>query len=798
MNNDIRRTELFCKNWLFCLGDFENAQSADFDDSDWQPITLPHDYSICGEFSWRNPTTARGGYLTSGIGWYRKHFKTEPHWHGKKVEIEFEGIYRHAIIWLNGIKIGYRPNGWVAQRYDITDCLHYDGRENVIAVRADNSDQPASRYYTGAGIYRDVSVITRGKTYIENGEPYIVATPRGGFADIAIQTEIGGEKNTECRLEFTLFNADGEAVATGSDVADQAFKSNFSLSLSSPILWSIENPYLYTLKTTLFSGDTACDEVYTRIGIRSIEFYADKGFFLNGKRVQVQGVCLHHDNGCLGAAAFKDADRRRISIMKEMGANAIRLSHNPFAKSFLDLCDEMGMLVMAEAFDEWRMPKCIPALKHTDMNLKLIVHNYYTDFDRWHETDLSEFIIRERNHPSIFMWSIGNEIAEQRHNVAEGIETAKMLKAIVKRYDSTRPVTAACCLGNAGTRDSGFLDVLDVAGYNYEDNKYEEHKKLYPDTKVIGSETTSLTWFRKRGWYDPELFGYINDEYRRNIRDNGGEIIENADIEDNVTRRLLIGEHSMQRHLNNPHVAGMFIWTGMDYIGEPTPYTWPSRSSYFGVTDTCGFPKDAFYYYQSKWSEKAVLHCVTHWNWEGYEGKKINIIAFSNCESAELFLNGKSFGVCKYDLNYADHLHWEVPYEVGTLSVVGYKNGEAVAETIIKTADRPYAVRLSADRYELSGDGRSLAFITADIVDKNGNIVPNADNSITFSAENGITLCGVDNGDPEYVGSLKSDTIPALAGKCLAVVRASGKTGCFTVRAQAKGLCGGSLILTTR
>lgn len=254
----------------------------------------------------------------------------------------------------------------------------------------------------------------------------------------------------------------------------------------------------------------------------------------------------------------------------------------------------------------------------------------------------------------------------------------------------------------------------------------------------------------------------------------------------------------MQRHLNNPHVAGMFIWTGMDYIGEPTPYTWPSRSSYFGVTDTCGFPKDAFYYYQSKWSDIAVLHCVTHWNWEGYEGKKINIIAFSNCESAELFLNGKSVGVCKYDLNYADHLHWEVPYEAGTLRFVGYKNGEKAVETILKTADKPYAVRLSADSCELSDDDHSLAFITADIVDKNGNIVPDADNSITFSVEDGITLCGVDNGDPEYVGSLKSDTIPALAGKCLAIVRASGKTGCFTVRAQAKGLCGDSLKLTTR
>lgn len=793
MSIDIRKCELFCENWLFYLGDLHNGEAIEFDDSTWETLDLPHDWSICGEFSFNNPTTARGGYVTSGIGWYRKHFKVPSHWQGRRVEIEFEGIYRHATVWLNGKKIGYRPNGWVAQIYDITDYLYYDGRENLIAVRADNSDQPASRYYTGAGIYRDVSIITRGKTYIENGEPYIVTTHKDDVAEIEIETQIGGEKTTDCRLEFTLFDKDGAVVASGSDSIDATFKSKYTLRLSDYELWSIENPYLYTLKTTLFCGNTACDESKTRIGIRTIEFFADRGFFLNGKRVQVQGVCLHHDNGALGAATYKDADRRRISIMKEMGANAIRLSHNPFAKSFLDLCDEMGMLVMAEAFDEWRMPKCIPALKHTDMTLKMIVHNYYMDFDKWHETDLSEFIIRERNHPSIFMWSIGNEIAEQRHNVAEGIETAKKLKDIVKRYDTTRPVTSACCLGNQGTRDSGFLEVLDVAGYNYEDNKYAEHKKLYPDTKVIGSETTSLTWFRKRGWYDPELFGYINDEYRRNIRDNGGEIIENNDIEDNVTRRLLIGEHSLWRHINNPHVAGMFIWTGMDYFGEPTPYTWPSRSSYFGATDTCGFPKDAFYYYQSRWSNKAVLHPVTHWNWEGYEGKQINIIAFSNCDSAELFVNGESVGICKYDKNYADHLHWEVPYRAGTLKFVGYKNGETVVETVLKTAGKPYAVRMSADKTHICTDNHSLAFITADVVDECGNIVPYAEMPITFKAESGLVPCGVDNGDPEYVGSLKSDTIPALAGKCLFIVRSGGNSGSFKVSAEAMGLKGDSI-----
>ncbi len=791
MNTAVRKSELFNDDWRFGLGDFEDAYKINFDDSDWQTLYLPHDWSICGSFSCDNPTTARGGYLPSGIGWYRRYFKADKSWQGKRVEIEFEGIYRHATIWVNGKKTGYRPNGWVAQRYDISDYLYYDDRENVIAVRVDNSDQPASRYYTGAGIYRNVSLIIRGKTYIENGEPYVVSEISEGVANIRINAQVGGDTDN-CRIEYTLFDADKNIVASAMDTVENSVCETV-LKLKKYNLWSIEEPYLYTLRTTLYSNDVATDAADTRIGIRTIEFFADKGFYLNGKRVQVQGVCLHHDNGALGAANFKDADRRRISIMKSMGANAIRLSHNPFAKSFLDLCDEMGMLVMAEAFDEWRMPKCIPALKHTDMNLKMIVHNYYMDFDKWHETDLSEFIVRERNHPCIFMWSIGNEIAEQRHNVAEGIETAKRLKEIVKRYDKTRPVTSACCLGNPGTRDSGFLEVLDVAGYNYEDNKYSEHKKRYPDTKVIGSETTSLTWFRKRGWYDPELFGYINDEYRRNIRDNGGEIIENGDIEDNVTRRLLIGEHSLWRHINNPHVAGMFIWTGMDYFGEPTPYTWPSRSSYFGATDTCGFPKDAFYYYQSRWSEKAVLHPVTHWNWSGMEGKQINIIAFSNCDSAELFVNGKLAGVCNYDINYADHLHFEVPYEAGTLKFIGYKNGEAAVETVLKTADEPHAVKLSVDKRCITADKQSLVFVTADIVDKEGNIVPCAQNSVTFKTEEGIIPCGVDNGDPEYVGSLKSDTIPALAGKCLFIARSIGKKGRFKISAGAQGLKGDSI-----
>lgn len=790
MNTAVRKSELFNDDWRFGLGDFEDAYKINFDDSDWQTLYLPHDWSICGSFSCDNPTTARGGYLPAGTGWYRKRFNADKSWQGKRIQIEFEGIYRHATVWINGKRLGYRPNGWIAQSYDITDCLSFDG-ENVIAVRADNSDQPASRYYTGAGIYRDVSITVSGKTYIQNGEPYIIPTVNDGVADIKIAAQIGGTADN-CHIEYALLDADKNIVATASD----AVENNNCLThikLYNFNFWDIENPYLYTLHTKLYCGGEITDDAYTKIGIRTIEFFADKGFYLNGRRVQVQGVCLHHDNGALGAACFKDADRRRISIMKEMGANAIRLSHNPFAKSFLDLCDEMGMLVMAEAFDEWRMPKCIPLLKHTDMNLKMIVHNYYTDFDKWHEADLRDFIVRERNHPSIFMWSIGNEIAEQRHNVYEGVETARKLKEIVKRYDNTRPVTAACCLGNPGTRDSGFIDVLDVAGYNYEDNKYAEHKKLYPNTKVIGSEITSLTWFRKRGWYDPELFGYINDEYRRNIRDNGGEIIENNDIEDNVTRRLLIGEHSLRRHLNNPHVAGMFIWTGMDYFGEPTPYTWPSRSSYFGATDTCGFPKDAFYYYQSRWSEKSVLHPVTHWNWEGYEGKQINIIAFSNCDSAELFVNGESAGVCEFDINYADHLHWEVPYRAGTLRFVGYRGGKAVVETVLKTAGKPYAVRLSADKTCICADMHSLTFITADVVDEEGNVVPNAQNAITFKTEDGIVPCGVDNGDPEYVGSLKSDTIPALAGKCLFIARSIGKKGRFKISASAQGLKGDSI-----
>ena len=416
----------------------------------------------------------------------------------------------------------------------------------------------------------------------------------------------------------------------------------------------------------------------------------------------------------------------------------------------------------------------------------MLVYNYYMYFDEWHRKDLAAMLLRDRNHPSIVIYSIGNEIPEQRYNVYEGIETARKLKKIVKEYDTTRPVTAACCFGVDGCIDSEFPRVLDVVGYNYGDVRYEKHREVFPGYPFIGTETTSLPPFRKRGYFAPDLFSKIKDAKELT---EGGEVIEPDDV------RIKNAERSMMRHKKCPQVAGMFIWTGMDYFGEPTPYSWPSRSSYFGVVDTCGFKKDGFYYYQSCWLDKPMIHLAAHWNLEGMEGSNVDVLAFTNCDSAELFLNGKSLGICEYKEENGEHLLWSVPYEPGTLYAVGYKKGEVCCETSVTTAGEPYAVRIAADRSVIKTGIKDLAYVTAEIIDKNGVVVPTAKADVTFKVQEGLKILGVDNGDPEYVGALKSNHIPALAGLCLAVIGDKGLQGGFTVTAEADGLESGSITI---
>ncbi len=779
----------FNDGWKFKLGKNPKFETAEYKDKDWEDVLLPHDWSIYGVFKKDYETTGRGGYRPSGFGCYRKTFTVPKSYEGNVVEISFGGVYRKATLFVNGKRVYYWVNGWTTETVDISKYLIY-GKKNVIALRADNSAQPASRYYTGCGIYRDVTLFVRNKLNIENFTSYIT-TPKISEKEATVNAETkvfnGGDTSQKFSIKYTILDAKLKAVAEYKSEAlevlpNKALTHKSDIIVKKPNLWSTETPYLYTLKTEIIKGKETADESSTRFGIRTILFDKDKGFFLNGKRTWIKGVCIHHDNGCLGAVANKEYERRKIETMVKMGVNAIRLSHNPVSESFLDLCDEYGIMVMDEFFDEWKCFKFMLALRDTGSPDKIVVENYHEYFDKWHKHDLSQGIIRDRNHPSVIMWSIGNEIFEQRHCIVSGEKIAKELKAIVKKYDKTRPVTCACCFDQKGADNTGFVPILDVAGYNYAEVLYELHHERFPKRTILGSETTSVAPFWKRNEYDFKVLSEINKRMDLKL----GEAL------DSVSDRIRSAEFSMRAHRDMPFIAGFFIWTGVDYLGEPTPYAWPSRSSYFGVTDTCCFPKDSYYFYKSFWNEKeTTLHLFPHWNLgKDMIGKKLNVIAYTNVYKAELFINGKSQGMKEYNSDFGEHINWEVKYEPGELKALGYnKKGELIATDIINTAGKPQKIEITLNKKTLLNDRRDILFAETKLLDENGNIVPDDDRVITYKivGENG-TVLGVDNGDPEYIGDLKADFIPTLHGLSLAVIGTNGLGGDFKLVAESDGL----------
>ncbi len=469
-------------------------------------------------------------------------------------------------------------------------------------------------------------------------------------------------------------------------------------------------------------------------------------------------------------------------IMKSMGSNAVRVAHSPVSESFLNLCDELGILVMDEMFDEWFTAKTMLALRVSNSDEKVCTKNYAPFFNESYERDLQETILRDRCHPCVIAYSIGNELPEQRLCIPEGVTTAHRMRELVRALDVTRPVTCACCFDMPGTKESHFQDQLDLVGYNYAEALYDVDLNKYPNRKIIGSETTSTTPFWKRGEYDLSVLSNI----QRAIVLAQGESISTSEA------RFLSAEYSMRKHQESKAVAGMFIWAGMDYLGEPTPYAWPSRSSYFGVTDTCGFPKDAFYFYQSRWTVKPMIHLFPHWNWEGKEGQVINLQAYTNCKKAELFLNGVSQGICAYDPVHGERLHWAVPYEPGELLVKAYDDAEEVcAVDCVRTAGKPARIKAVSEVEKLSDD--ELAYIMVRVEDEKGTLVPVGSSAISFQVESGLEIVGVDNGDPTYLGRLKADCIPTLAGMCLCVVKSVGEKGSYRVFAECDGLLPGSV-----
>lgn len=769
----------FNDSWKFYLGDVPAAVN-DINDNNWTALNLPHDWSIELPFDSTSPTGTGGGALRGGLGWYRKTFLIPETSKGKNVFIDFDGVYMNSEVWINGHSLGIRPNGYISFRYHLTPYLKYGNEKNIITVKVDNSQQPNSRWYSGSGIYRNVWLVTTNDVFVDHWGTFIT-TPQidkqSATVDIKVKINNSSNSDKNAVVKTTLFNAANKLVASVSSPAmvraNNTAESSQQTKINSPRLWSTQGPYLYKTVTQILINNKVVDEYITNTGIRYFNFDIDKGFSLNGQPMKIIGVCNHHDLGCLGSAINTRALERQLEIMKDMGINGIRTSHNPPAPELLDLCDKMGFIVMDEAFDMWKKEKN--------------KYDYHLNWDEWHKKDLEDQVLRDRNHPSVFIWSIGNEIPEQWGNNGKdtsGREIGRELAAIVHSLDETRPITAA--FNNPWPGNEIYKsNALDLVGFNYSHRTFKDFPKNFPGKKFIATETTSS--LTTRGHYDMP-----SDSIRR-WPSRWDKPVENANPDltcsayDNCSAPWgSTHEETLKELLKYDFASGIFIWTGFDYLGEPTPYPWPARSSYFGIIDLAGFPKDVYYLYQSLFTVKTVLHIFPHWNWNA--GQTIDVWTYYNkADEVELFLNGKSLGTKKKS---GDDLHvmWRVIYEPGTLKTVSRKNGKVVATKEIHSAGAPAKIIVTADRSTIYADGKDLSFVTVKIVDKNGNLVPNANDLVKFEIKGNGTIAGVDNGLQTDLSSFKAKEKHAFNGLCLAVVQSNGKRGAITLKAKVEGL----------
>ena len=781
----------FGKDWKFNLGEVEGAPANTFNDASWRQLNLPHDWSIELPFDKESPTGTGGGALRGGIGWYRKAFTIPASDKNKKIFIDFDGVYMNSEVWINGHSLGIRPNGYISFRYNLTPYLKYGNEKNIMAVRVDNSKQPNSRWYSGSGIYRNVWLTKVNSVFVDHWGTH-VSTPQvnESSAEIAVQTKIKNYSETPISVEVntSIYDASSKEVASVEGPmqleAGQVKEGAWQLKVDDPVLWSTGKPYLYKVITRISSAGKLMDEYSTNLGIRYFNFDANKGFSLNGKSMKIIGVCDHHDLGCLGAAINRRALERQLQILKLMGINGIRTSHNPPAPELLDLADEMGFIVMDEAFDMWKKPKNR--------------YDYHLYWDEWHAKDLTDQVLRDRNHPSVFIWSIGNEIPEQWAGKdgrdSSGTVIARELAGIIKSLDTSRPITSAMndpYPANAIYRSG----VLDLVGFNYHHEEYKNFQNKFPGKKFIGTETVSA--INTRGHYDMP-----SDSIRR-WPARWDKPIENANADlscsayDNCSVPWgSTHEETLKELLKYDFASGMFIWTGFDYLGEPTPYPWPARSSYFGIVDLAGFPKDSYYLYQSLFTDKPVLHIFPHWNWK--KGQTVDVWAYYNqADEVELFLNGKSLGIKKKE---GDQLHvmWRVTYQPGTLKAVSRKNGKIFLTREIHTAGKAARIILSADRRTIKSGGDDLSFVTIRIVDAAGNLIPHADNDVKFTVTGAGSIAAVDNGSETSMESFRADHRKAFNGLCLAVIRSKEKPGTIQLKATAEGLTSASIKIATK
>ena len=817
-----REHQSFDRGWLFMLSDSTEMYQPSYSDGHWRRLNLPHDWAIEGDFSPSNPSGASGGALPGGIGWYRKHFSLSPDEKYDRFTITFDGVYMNSTVYINGHKLGTRPYGYSTFEYDLTPYIYKKG-DNVIAVKVDNSDQPNSRWYSGCGIYRHVWLTkTLKEAYIPQWGQYVATTPKG---DVKVKVDFHANgSRMKLSIRNTIYDAAGKVVARSQGCQSQQLK------VRKPHLWSIGKGYLYTVKSELVVNGRVVDTATTQTAFRDVRFDARKGFFLNGENMKINGVCEHHDFGCLGAALNEDALHRKLTILRDMGVNAIRSSHNPPAPELLNMCDSMGIMVMDESFDMWRRKKSNG--------------DYARFFDEWHQRDLSDLVKRDRNHPCIIMWSIGNEVLEQWSDAAAdtlSLEQANLilnaghdastlahsdelsvnslltrhLADIVKKYDpwGARPVTAGC--NEPDPKNHLFKSgAIDVIGFNYHHQWAKDVPRNFPDKPFIFSESVSA--LQTRGYYrmpSDSIYTapvewwlpYTDPSFKCSAYDN-----MHASWSSTHEETWDVVKH-------NDFVGGQFIWTGFDYIGEPTPYAYPARSSYFGIIDLAGLPKDSYYMYQSEWTKKPVLHLFPHWNW--LPGQQIDMWCYYNqADEVELFINGKSQGIRKkkvhgegngaaFDRSTEYHVMWRVTFEPGEVKVVARKQGREISSQTIKTAGPPHHLVLKktyqntltsafqtpsgvpADLQSavkkgsasLPGDLQSpsspTTFVEVNVVDKDGNLCPNAENEIYFSST--AEILGTDNGNQTSLERFTDPKRKAFFGKCIIVLRGHG-----TLRAE--------------
>jgi len=771
-----RATLAFDRGWRFHLGDVAAAQDPTFSDSGWRTLDLPHDWSIEGEFSDTNPAGASGGALPGGVGWYRKTFSVAERDSGRLVFIEFDGIYRNSEVWINGQYLGKRPYGYSSFSYELTP--HLRKASNVIAVRVDNSQQPNSRWYSGSGIYRHVRLVTTNPVHVDQWGTYVTtpeATP--ARARVTIRTTVRNESRADqpITLRTVVYDAAGKAVATASAAGlvphDSVTEIAQDLVIGKPNLWSVERPYVYRAVSRVVCGGRPCDDYGTPFGVRAFTFDPDSGFILNGTHVKIRGVCLHHDLGALGAAVNTRALERQLEIMRGMGVNALRTSHNPPAPELLDLTDRLGFIVLDEAFDMWKKEKT--------------KFDYHLDWDAWHVRDLSDMVRRDRNHPSVFMWSIGNEVMEQWTNGdSTAAPIARELAGIVRGLDPTRPITSA---NNNGSPANPVLQsgALDLLGHNYHHEAWANFPTQFPGQKFIITEAMSA--LNSRGVYE-QPSDSVASYATPYVKDSGPQPNKDYRLSSYDDRKAFWGslhEESLRLFERYPFLSGMFIWQGIDYLGEPTPYEWPARSSYFGVVDLAGFPKDPYYLYQSVWTTRPMLHVFPHWNWA--PGQTIDVWAYTNAAEVELFLNGASLGA-KQKPEQVSHLMWRVAYTPGTLRAVARTGeGRVVATQEVKTAGVPARVALAPDRGTIHADGNDLSFVTVTVEDSAGVPVPTAEPLVRFRVAGDARIVGVDNGDQISHEPFQADHVRLFEGKALVIIRGGRTPGTVTLTATAEG-----------